>query len=75
MTDKIKLVAIRVSIKSLPNSEPCCLITTDISDRMYVELFDGNNPHTLGDFTLEELEANPTLKVEVKFKNFKWEDF
>ena len=42
---------------------------------MYVELFDGNNPHTLGDFTLEELETNPTLKVEVKFRNFKWEDF
>ena len=59
----------------IANSEPCCLITTDISDRMYVELFDGNNPHTLGDFTLEELETNPTLKVEVKFKNFKWEDF
>ena len=75
MTDKIKLVAIRVSIKDLPSSEPCCLITTDISERMYVELFDGNNPHTLGNFTLKELEDFPNLKVEVKFKNFKWEDF
>ena len=42
---------------------------------MYVELFDGNNPHTLGNFTLKELEDFPNLKVEVKFKNFKWEDF
>ena len=75
MSDKIKLVGIKVSIKGLPNSEPYYLVTTDISDRMYVELFDGNNPPTLGDFTLEELETNPTLKVEVKFKNFKWEDF
>ena len=75
MTDKINFVAIRVSIKSLPNSEPCCLVTTDVSERMYVELFDGNNPHTLGDFTLKELEDCPTLEVEVKFKNFKWEDF
>ena len=75
MSDKIKLVGIKVSIKGLPNSEPYYLVTTDVSERMYVELFDGNNPHTLGDFTLEELETNPTLKVEVKFKNFKWEDF
>ena len=75
MSDKIKLVGIKISIKGVPSGEPYYLVTTDISERMYVELFDGNNPHTLGDFTLEELETNPTLKVEVKFKNFKWEDF
>ena len=75
MSDKIKLVGIKVSIKDLPNSQACYLVTTDINDRMYVELFNGNNPHTLGDFTLKELEDLPTLEVEVKFKNFKWSDF
>ena len=75
MSDKIKLVGIKISIKGLPNSEPYYLVTTDINDRMYVELFDGNNPHTLGNFTIRELEDFPTLEVEVKFKNFKWEDF
>lgn len=72
---KIGLLGIKISIKDLPNSEPCYLVTTDASERMYVELYDKNNPHTLGCFTLRELEDFPTLKVEVKFKNFRWEDF
>jgi len=75
MSDKIKLVGIKVSVKNSPNSEPCYFVTTDITDRMYVELFDGNNPHTLGNFTLGELKSFPNLDVEVKFKNFKWSDF
>ena len=75
MNDKIKLIGIRVSIKDLPNSESWYFITSDIPDRMYVELFDGNNPHTLGNFTLGELKSFPNLDVEVKFKNFKWSDF
>lgn len=75
MNDKIELIGIKVSIKDLPNSEPYYLVTTDASESMYVELYDKNNPHTLGSFTLKELEDFPTLKVEVKFRNFGWEDF
>lgn len=75
MAKDFSVVFVKVRIKGVPDSEPCYLVTTDISEKVYVELFDGNNPHTLGNFTLQELESDPALEVEVKFKNFEWSDF
>lgn len=75
MAKDFRAAFIKVRIKGVPDSEPCFVGTFDVSEKVYVELCDGNNPHTLGNFTLKELESDPALKVEVKFKNFKWSDF
>lgn len=75
MAKDFSVVFVKVRIKGVPDSKPCFVGTFDVSEKVYVELYDGNNPHTLGNFTLKELETNPTLNVEVRFKNFKWSDF
>ena len=65
---------IKVRIKDVPNSDVNYIGTFDVNEKLHVALFEDDNPHTLGQFTLEELETNPTLEVEVIFKNFKLED-
>ena len=66
---------VKVRIKGVPDSEPCFVGTFDVSEKVYVELYDEYTPHTFGNFTIKELESDPALEVEVKFKNFKWSDF
>ena len=74
MAKDFSAVFIKVHIKDVPNSDVNYIGTFDVSEKLHVALFEGDNPHTLGQFTLKELEANPTLEVEVKFKNFKWNE-
>ena len=55
MAKDFSVVFVKVRIKGVPDSEPCFVGTFDVSEKVYVELYDGNNPHTLGNFTLQEL--------------------
>ena len=78
MACEFKICFIKVSIKKSPSSEPYFVQTSDIDSKVFVDLWDdndeGDEPHTRGFFTLTDLVQDTRLKVEVIFKNFKWED-
>ena len=74
MAKDFSCVFIKVCIKDVPSSEPYFTGTFDVSEKLFIELFDGKNYHTIGKFTIKELEANPALEVKVKFANFNWDE-